>query len=664
MFLELTFLGTVAYKGAALVAQRLRGAPLRGHQPPRGPVRRTPARGADIEDDHDHRFTVSTVNLGVSAAALAFPALTPLAAGGVLYVGAPVFTRGVTGLIRDGKIGNDLLVTLSMATFIATGYVGIMAIGAWFYFLGSRVQQRAKVRAQLRLSELFMQAPRDVWMLKDGLEVAIPLEQLQKGDVIVVRTGEIVPIDGVITRGQGLLDQHLLTGESQPAEKDVGDEVLASTVVLAGTLHVRAEQTGRDTTTARIAAVLEQAVDHKSSIQLKGEAWADQAALPLLATAGVALVFFGPVPSGLVLSSGIGNRMRLLGPLGTLRYLNVAFNFGFLVKDGRALEQLRSIDTVLFDKTGTLTKNEMVIRRVVPVGRYGEREIVWHAAIAESRQGHPIARTILRRAAELGLDLPEVDSGRYQIGYGITVEHDGRLVQVGSANFLRREGLPLAAADRVEREAHEEGHALVLVAIDGAIAGAIELEAALRPDLPEMLGLLRRHGVTNIAIVSGDHEQPTRMLASRLGVDGCYAGLSAEGKAEIVDRLRREGRKVCFIGDGVNDSVAMKKADVSMSLQGASSFAIDAAQIVLLDADVGLANLGRLFDLARGLDRNLRNSLKIVVAFAAINVNGALFVEDFSVLTAYGIKQLGLAAGLGNAMMVPEGRTHAKKKRE
>lgn len=644
MFFELAFLGIAAYQGIAALGR---------HWKPSSYAAALAARTGREEPDHDHRFTVSTVNLGVSAASLAWPALTPVVAGGVVYVSLPVFKRGIVRLVRERRVTNDLLILLSMLMMTATGYVGVTALGSWFYFLGSRVQRRAMNHARQQLSTLFLEAPRTVWLRRGEVEVQVPLDDVHVGDVVVVRAGEVVPIDGLVVGGDGMVDQHLLTGEAQPVEKDRGDRVLASTVLLAGTLHVQTERAGRDTTTARITEALERAVNYKAEVQLKGERWADQAALPLLATAGAALVLLGPVPSSVVLASGIGNRMRLLGPLGTLTFLDLASRYGFLVKDGRALEQLRSVDTVLFDKTGTLTQNTMSVHCVHACPPYCETDVVVFAALAERRQSHPIARGILDKADALGVVVPDVDRRHYHIGYGIAVEHDGRCIQVGSARFLLRQGIRLDGVATVLQDAAARGRVAVVVAVDGKVAGAIELEAVVRAELPAMLDALRAHGVTTTAIVSGDHEGPTRALAEYLGVARHYSDVTPADKVEIVASLLREGRRVCFIGDGVNDAVAMKQADVSMSLHGASSFAIDAAQIVLMDADRGLANLGRLFEMAHALDRNLKTSLGIAVATAAINVNGALFVEGYGVLTAYAIKQTGLAAGLGNAVLAP-----------
>lgn len=605
----------------------------------------------EFDAEQERLFKVSTFNLWVAALATANPALLPVVAGGILYSSFPVYTRSIKDLVTEGKVGNDLLVTLSTAVLGATGHVPALAMGTWFYFLGNRVQRRTRAQAQAKLQELFMRSPDTVWVVRDGVEIETRLRELNEGDVIVVRAGQVISTDGVVVEGQALIDQHLLTGESQPAEKTVGDTVLASTVVLAGKVLVRADKVGEATTIARITAMLEEAIDHKSLHQLKGEQWADQAALPIVVAAGAAAVLIGPVSSGIVLSSGVGNRIRLLGPLGTLSYLNLASRYGFLVKDGRALERLRSVDTVLFDKTGTLTKNEQKIRRVVPMMGWSEPDVIRAAAIAERKQQHPIAKTIVKRAQELALTIPDVEDFHYQIGYGISVRHEGRLIQVGSARFLEQEGVRLEEIRPLLAEVEAEGNAMVLVASNGTMCGAIELEAALREDLAEMLANLRKHGIKHTAIVSGDQEQPTRKLAEALKFDSYYAGVLPDRKAEVVEQLQKAGRVVCFIGDGVNDSVAMKKADVSMSLVGASSFALDAAQVILMDADLGIANLGGLFDLAHRLDNNLRNSLYISVASSVINIDGALFVDDYDIYTAYAVKQMGLAAGLANAMM-------------
>jgi len=234
-------------------------------------------------------------------------------------------------------------------------------------------------------------------------------------------------------------------------------------------------------------------------------------------------------------------------------------------------------------------------------------QILGFAAAAERRFHHPIALAILQKAHEQGLRLLPTDATQYQVGYGITVRIDGRVIRVGSPRFMRMEGIALtreieAALD----DAHREGHTMVMVAVDDQLGGALELRASIRPEVRGIVRGLRQRGIKHIAIISGDHETPTRKLAEELGMDRYFAQVLPAEKADYVERLQKEGRRVCFVGDGINDAIALKKANVSISLRGATSIATDTAHVVFMEQ--GLGKLCELRDIARDLERNVRNS--------------------------------------------------------
>jgi Cu2+-exporting ATPase len=339
----------------------------------------------------------------------------------------------------------------------------------------------------------------------------------------------------------------------------------------------------------------------------------------------------------------------MAAPLAMLSSLTLCASKGILVKDGRALEQMNRVDTILFDKTGTLTDEQPEVGRIIAAPGWTPERVLGFAAAAERKFHHPIALAILYRAAELGLPPLPADETQYRVGYGISVRIQGYPVRVGSRRFLEAEGIGLPADIRAALdEAHREGHTMVLVAADERVAGAIELRAAIRPEVRGVIADLRRAGIRQIAIVSGDHEAPTRALAESLGMDRYFAQVLPADKADYVARLQAEGRKVCFVGDGINDSIALKKADVSISLRGASSLATDTAQVVFLEG--GLARLRELRQVARDLDRNVNRSWAMIVAPNVTNMIG-VFTMGFGILASVVTNNVSALAALANALL-------------
>ena len=336
-------------------------------------------------------------------------------------------------------------------------------------------------------------------------------------------------------------------------------------------------------------------------------------------------------------------------PLAMLSSLTLCASKGILVKDGRALEMMNQVDTVLFDKTGTLTRERPEVGRVIAADGWEPDQILGFAAAAERKFHHPIALAILHKADELGLILPPTDDTQYKVGYGITVQIEGYTVRVGSKRFLESEGIEIPARilEALDR-AHLEGHTMVMVAVDDRLGGAIELQAAVRPEVREIIRGLRERGIKHIAIISGDHDAPTRRLAESLGMDRYFAQVLPADKADYVAKLQAEGRKVCFVGDGINDSIALKKADVSISLRGASSIATDTAHIVFLEG--GLSKLCDLRDIARDLDRNVNRSWSMIVAPNVTNVVG-VFTMGFGIMTSVITNNVSALAALANGLL-------------
>jgi Cu2+-exporting ATPase len=443
------------------------------------------------------------------------------------------------------------------------------------------------------------------------------------------------------------IDEHMLTGESRPAEKSVGEAVFASTLVLAGRIFVRIEKTGHATVAAQIGDLLKDTSGIAMSGQLRGQALSDLYAPPTLGLGLLALPVAGIEAALAVLVSGIAGNMRLLGPISVLSFLQKSARRGILIKDGRALEQFSQIDTVVFDKTGTLTMKQPALGEIHPAGVYSEDILLAYAAAAEHRQTHPIAIAIREAAQARGLELPAISEAAYEIGYGIKVNVDGRLIRVGSDRFMAQEAIfiPPHILDLADA-AHSQGHTLIYVGIDGLLGGMIEMCPSVRPEARRVINYLRKAGM-DVVVLSGDHEKPTRVLAEQLGITHYFAETLPEQKAEHIARMQGEGRFVCFVGDGINDSIALKKAQVSISLSGASAIATDTAQIILMDKT--LNRLDELFELASAFESSIHRDLLTSALPGAVIVGGA-FAGSVNLATAFALLWLGSIAGLANAL--------------
>ncbi len=601
-------------------------------------------------DKLDLHLPICTASLPLAAVAqFAVPPLLPVAAAVFAYTSIPTFREAKHVLFEEKRLGVDVLDAIVVVGCLGTMSIFPGAVLCWCLSFGRVLVKRTQDNSKKLLLNAFGKQPRYVWLYRDGTEVQISMDRLQKGDIIVVNTGEVVPVDGHVVEGMAMIDQHALTGESTPAEKGVGDRVFASTVMVAGKIFVNVETSGTETASAKISQILNDTAGYKLSSQHKGERLADKAVIPTLAIGSVGLATMGPAGAVAVLNSDFGTGIRMAAPLAMLSSLALCAHKGVLVKDGRALELMNEVDTVLFDKTGTLTRERPEVGRIIADHGFGEEQILGYAAAAERKFHHPIALAILHKAEELGLELPATDETQYKVGYGITVHVDGHTVRVGSKRFMEMEGIaiPPKVMEALD-EAHREGFTMVMVGVDDQLGGAIELQAAVRPEVKDIITGLRKRGIKHIAIISGDHEAPTKKLAESLGMDRYFAQVLPADKADYVERLQKEGKKVCFVGDGINDSIALKKANVSISLRGASSIATDTAHIVFLEE--GLAKLCELRDIARELDQNVKRSWSLILAPNIACIAG-VFTLGFGIMMSVVTNNVAALAALANGVL-------------
>lgn len=622
------------------------------------------ATSGQIDDEKegvDHYLKVSAISLVFASAGtfLYTPLLIP-AVGMVVYSSFPVFKSAAKSLSK-GKVKASLIDSVAIAGGLVTKYYMASSVVTLVYFLAIKLMMKTEDKSKLQLGNIFGEQPRSVWVVQDGCEVEIPFETIKIGDTVMINAGELIPIDGSIIEGFASVDQQAMTGESQPVEKESGDPVLAGTVVVEGKISICVEKRGKDTIAAQIGEMLQNTADFRSSIEAKSLKVSDQMAMPTLIAGGATLAVLGPVSAVALMSCNFSEIIRVVAPIGVLNFLKLATDEGILIKDGRSLELLSNVDTVVFDKTGTLTIEQPHVGNLHVWGNVDQDELLRLAAAAEYKQSHPIARAILQAADERGVELPEIDNARYDVGYGIRVELENKTIHVGSHRFMLMQNIQLSDDNaNFQQHCNESGHSLVYVAIDGVSAGAVELHSTIRPEAQSVIDALHEKGI-KVCIISGDQEKPTRFMAEKLGIDEYFAETLPENKAQLVSQLQDEGRSVCFVGDGINDAIALKTADVSISLQGASSAATDTAGIILMDKN--LTKLPHLFKLADGLNSNMKQSLAAALIPGAIGVGGVLLFH-FGIYSSLLLYITSLLAGTGNSMlpMLTHRKPELKKK--
>lgn len=597
----------------------------------------------------NQNIAIASLSMGFVATGWIYPPVRFLSVPGIIYQSLPFFKRSWL-LMKQGKVNVDILIAITLGGCVVYRYFFIGSFAIFIHALSKKFLLKVTDDSRGKLIDVFRQTPKSVWILMDGVEVMIPFEELKIGDRVVVSTGMSIPADGTIVHGMASVDQHFLTGESIPANKDIGDRVFASTFVLSGKIYITVEQAGEKTTVAKIGQILNDTVEFKSTMESKSAILAEKTVLPTLICGVISLPLLGPMSALAVINSHFKDKMSVIVPISTLNFFRIASRNAILIKDGRSLELLERVDTIVFDKTGTLTEEQPSVGRIYRCSEYEENNILMYAATVESKQSHPIARAILQEAEKRKLVIPVADETDYKIGYGLTVALNSNLIHVGSHRFMKMMGISLPPEiKKAQSFCHDQGYSLIMVAMDNQLIGAVELIQKVRPEMKKVIQCLEKSGkIKNTYIISGDHEIPTRKLAQELGIDCYFAETLPEEKSNIINQLKKEGKFVCYVGDGINDSIALKTSHVSVSLRGASTVATDTAQIILLDQ--GLAHLDLLFDISQKYKLNTNISYAIVLSQTVLGVCGVFFL-GFGLGHTIALNLAALATGTMNSMI-------------
>jgi len=508
-----------------------------------------------------------------------------------LLGGIPVYEETIRSL-RHKRITMEVTMTIAIvASLIIRAFTAAVII-AFFVLLAEYIEEYAVDRARNTVFQLEKAAPRTALVRRGNTEVEVGVDTLSPGDIVIVRLGDRIPVDGTVVTGDSFVNQSMITGESIPAEKHPGDNVYAGSVNDSGLVEVRAEKIGTETVFGKIIKLVEEAEQKKAPIQRisdKLATWLVEFAigfafLTLLATQNSVSAISVVVVAG---SCGVAAGT----PLAIVAIMGKAAKKGVIVKGGSYIEELTRIDTAVIDKTGTLTLGKPEVIKVEALDGYSEGQVLALAAAAEKHSNHPIAQAIVQKAGEMQI-APIVHS-TYKVvpGMGIISEHDGQQILVGNPRLMKDNGIDVSKNILSQSV---KGATTVLVAHDHSICGVISLADKVRQESKKAITDLKRMGIRTV-MLTGDNEAVSKMVADTVGVDEVYAQLLPHDKVTKIEELVAKGRHVAMVGDGINDAPALARANVGIGMGAGTDVAIEEADVVLMTNDLEkIANVIRM----------------------------------------------------------------------
>ncbi|MDE3103300.1 MAG: copper-translocating P-type ATPase [Chloroflexota bacterium] len=467
--------------------------------------------------------------------------------------------------------------------------VGLILLGKW-------MEARAKKQTSAAIRALMGLQAKTARVIRDGVERDVPIEQVRVGDLVRVRPGEKVPVDGVITEGRSALDESMLTGESLPVDKSVGDQVIGATLNASGSFVFRATKVGSDTTLAQIVRMVEDAQGSKAPIQRLADTISSYFVPAVIAVAALTFVVWlvvGPEPRfTMALQAAISVliiacpcALGLATPTAIMVGTGKAAEHGVLVKDGEALEMTRKIDAIVLDKTGTLTRGKPAVTAVATTGPLAETELLRLTAAAEVGSEHPLGEAIVARARETSLELPKAESFAALAGRGVEARVEGHALLVGNAALMRERGVPGDGLVERAQAMAAEGATPMYVAVDGRAAGLIALADTLRPESAEAVEELRALGL-EVWMLTGDNVATATAVARHAKIDNVLAEVLPDQKSAKIKELRSRGRVVAMVGDGINDAPALAQSDLGIAIGSGTDVAMSASDITLIGGDL------------------------------------------------------------------------------
>ncbi|HBB32274.1 MAG TPA: heavy metal translocating P-type ATPase [Cyanobacteria bacterium UBA8803] len=557
--------------------------------------------------------------LGGSLGLLSIP--VTLIRGTIALAALPVAKRAWEGIIEQRRLNTDFLDLTAIVITTLQGNFLAPSIMIDLIELGEAIRDKTARSSQNQALDLLSCLGQWVWIERDGQKLQVTIEQVVVGDTVIVYPGEQIPVDGSIIKGQALIDEQKLTGESMPVVRSEGQTVYASTLAREGQLYLRAERVGADTRAGCTIQLIQNAPVHDTRIENYAAKIADRAVVPTLLLGGAVFALTrSAARAASVLTIDFATGIRVSVPTTVLASMIQAARCGILIRSGRALEKLAQVDAIVLDKTGTLTQGEVTIADIKTVGELvPAARVIEIAAAAEQRIAHPVAEAIMRYARKQQITILPRGEWNYQVGFGIQAQIDGETILVGSDRFLLKEGISLEQLYDIHPDLKTTGYPTIYIASNSQIQGAIQYTDPLRPESREVISTLGQTMGAEIHMLTGDNRQRAHTVARELDIPPAHVHAEAfpEYKAEVVQRLHEAGKTVAFVGDGINDSAALAYADVSVSFRDGSDIARETADVVLMKND--LCGLVEAIAIARHAQQLIRQNTGIV---AVPNLSG------------------------------------------
>ena len=526
------------------------------------------------------------------------------------------FYRGAWGALKHRTADMNTLIAVGTSAaylysvvailfpglFVAAGrephvYFDTAALIIGLILLGRFLEARARGQTSEAIKKLIGMQPKTARIIRDGEEVEIPVDDVQVGDLILVRPGERVPVDGVIRQGYSSIDESMITGESIPVEKEAGDEVIGATINKTGGFQFEATKVGKDTTLAQIIRLVEEAQGSKAPIQRLADVIASYFVPIVIGIAIVTFIvwyFVGPAPAltfallnfVAVLIIACPCALGLATPTAIMVGTGKGAEHGILIRSAEALERAHKITTVLLDKTGTLTQGEPMVTDVIAIPSSSQEEVLRLAASAERSSEHPLGEAIVRAASEKKLELSSASDFSAVPGHGVEASVEGKRLLLGNLRLIKDRGLSLNGLEGEANHLWEKGKTVMFLGIDSQVVGIIAVADTLKPNTKEAVEELHKMGI-EVVMLTGDNQRTSEAIAREVGIDRAFAEVLPEHKAQEVRKLQAEGKVVAMVGDGINDAPALAQADIGIAIGTGTDVAMETGEVTLISGDLG-----------------------------------------------------------------------------
>lgn len=531
----------------------------------------------------------------------------------IMISGYQFFTRGFTAVVRTRTANMDTLVAIGTGTayiyslvaailiflgdsnFTAEGtYFEVAGLLIAFILLGRYLEAVVKGRTSEAIKKLLGLQAKTAVVIRSGKEEEIPIEEVKVGDIVIVKPGQKVPVDGMVTEGHSSVDESMISGESIPVEKAKGSRVIGATINKTGSFKFRAEKIGRDTALAQIIKLVEEAQGSKAPIQKLADVISAYF-VPIVVSIAIISSFIWLLAGyGLpfvltifvaVLIIACPCALGLATPTAIMVGTGMGAEKGILFKSAESLQTAHNVGTIIFDKTGTLTKGKPEVTDIYPLEKGEEQDILMYSAIAEKNSEHPLGEAIIRKAKDSKIRIPEPKKFKSVTGRGITAEYKGKRILLGNRLLFKEEGINTQPLESKLQEYELQGKTVMILALNSKIKGMIAVADTLKDYSREAVEELHKSGI-NVVMITGDNKRTGEAIAKQVGIDRVLAEVLPEDKAKEIEKLQRGGEKVAMVGDGINDAPALTQADIGIAIGSGTDVAIESGDIVLIKGDL------------------------------------------------------------------------------